>query len=248
LISGASMPEESLATLSCANEAQQMQLQERDKQIQALQANICDRERILVQQELRLQDEAQESTRLQERLQAQDCIIAELEDRLHQCEQDLSHEKPDQRENDRNEVQRLREENQQLKLNTSCIPAFCGAPALAHSVVIDNHIILAGVTDPSTYPSPALRRTESNPSVGHAQSPSDCPSKNPELLLNAELQSNSDWRGALALSRESKVYTMARTVIERAAEMMDGLDMTHDVADSSWNMTGLGFWVLRFRV
>ena len=238
-----------------SNLAQEM-LEAKDLRISRLEASLREKDRVASQHESEVQRREVELQVLKDKQVQKDMSneaqlhrdLARAQEEMQQmlAQQQAERERDrDERDRHRNEAQLLREENERLKRDAAGALtrsarglASRAAPALGNQVVIDNHIILAGITDPATYSSPAARRTRSNPGVGHEQSPSDCPSKNSELRLNPELKSNTDWRGALSVPRESRVYSMARTVIERAAEMMDELDMTQDLADSSWNVTG----------
>lgn len=238
-----------------SNLAQEM-LEAKDLRISRLEASLREKDRVVSQHESEVQRREVELQVLKDKQVQKDMSneaqlhrdLARAQEEMQQmlAQQQAERERDrDERDRHRNEAQLLREENERLKRDAAGALtrsarglASRAAPALGNQVVIDNHIILAGITDPATYSSPAARRTRSNPGVGHEQSPSDCPSKNSELRLNPELKSNTDWRGALSVPRESRVYSMARTVIERAAEMMDDLDMTQDLADSSWNVTG----------
>jgi len=224
------------------NNREQETLLAKNKEIARLEASVREKDQALLSHVMQHESELQ---RLQGEIRVQKSLSdeAQLERDLARAQEEKQQmlalqqaERDGQRDN---EVHRLRQENERLKRNQHA-PAAASrtAPALANQVVIDNHIILAGVTDPATYSSPAVRRTRSNPGVGHEQSPSDCPSKNSELRLIPELKSTNDWRGSLSVPRTSKVYGLARTIIERAAEMMDNLDMTQDLADNLWNTNG----------
>ena len=215
------------------------------------------------EQEAQFQKEKHELHRLRVEMQANGSAHREANQELVRLQEesqlaaaDLAHL--------RAENGRLVDENGRLR---SDVLALCSQPTLPATipsiqhqeketagsdgtrVVLDDHIVIAGMVDgegnggnlhssPGAGQRTPARRTRSNPGIGHDESPHDCPSKNQDLCLVPELRATTDWRGAKAVSRHHHVYVLARTVVERAGEMMDALDMTDDMPDSSWNVTG----------
>ena len=166
------------------------------------------------------------------------------------------------------DIDRLRKENTRLQeeknqLSRDLQEKMLDIPARSHlewgdkndhvqpRVIIEDNIVCAGVFEEhnssSIHSSPGTpvgkrtpaRRTRSLPGPGHHESPSNCPSKNEELRLLPDLVSMKDWRGDQAIHRSSPVYTLARNVVERMGELVDNLDMTEDLPDSSWQVHGL---------